>query len=233
MKEIQEKQVWFLSWKDPLKEGMATPSSILACKIPQTEEPSWLLSMGSHRVGQDWAASMDQSFQIHCIFSIPRRCQLEKEMATHSSVLAWRIPGMGEPGGLLPMGSHRVGHDWSDLVGGGGGGGGGDVRFAQQLPCKSFIPRWLPQVRTAGPKTYLTVHPKWVLLEMELASVAGGRQRNTEHKCRNQTDLDIDLGLELEHITDSLWTLDSLSIKWTWRNRKREWVALGMERKIF
>ena len=36
---------------------------------------------------------------------------LEKEMATHSSVLAWRIPGTGEPGGLLSMGSHRIGHD--------------------------------------------------------------------------------------------------------------------------
>ena len=36
---------------------------------------------------------------------------LETEMATHSRVLAWRIPGMGEPGGLLSMGSHRVGHD--------------------------------------------------------------------------------------------------------------------------
>ena len=40
----------------------------------------------------------------------------EKEMATHSSVLAWRIPGMGEPGGLPSMGSHRVGHAWSDLA---------------------------------------------------------------------------------------------------------------------
>ena len=37
-------------------------------------------------------------------------------MAAHSSVLAWRIPGTGEPGGLPSMGSHRVGHDWSDLV---------------------------------------------------------------------------------------------------------------------
>ena len=41
---------------------------------------------------------------------------LEKEMATHSSVLAWRIPGMGEPGGLLSVGSHRVRHNWSDLA---------------------------------------------------------------------------------------------------------------------
>ena len=37
-------------------------------------------------------------------------------MATHPSVLAWRIPGTGGPGGLLSMGSHRVGHDWSDLA---------------------------------------------------------------------------------------------------------------------
>ena len=40
----------------------------------------------------------------------------EKEMGTHSSVLAWRIPGTGEPGGLPSMGSHRIGHDWSDLA---------------------------------------------------------------------------------------------------------------------
>ena len=41
---------------------------------------------------------------------------LEKKMAPHYSVLAWRIPGMVEPGGLLSMGSHRVGHNWSDLA---------------------------------------------------------------------------------------------------------------------
>ena len=47
---------------------------------------------------------------------------LEKEMATHSSVLAWRIPGTREPGRLLSMGSHRVGHDWSDLAAAPAGG---------------------------------------------------------------------------------------------------------------
>ena len=41
---------------------------------------------------------------------------LEKEMATHSSVLAWRIPGTVEPDGLPSMGTHRVGHDWSNLA---------------------------------------------------------------------------------------------------------------------
>ena len=51
-----------------------------------------------------------------CLFNFYAEYLLEKEMATHSSVLAWRIPGMREPGGLLFMGSHRVGHDWSDLA---------------------------------------------------------------------------------------------------------------------
>ena len=41
---------------------------------------------------------------------------MEKAMATHSITLAWRIPGMGEPGGLPSVGSHRVGHDSSDLA---------------------------------------------------------------------------------------------------------------------
>ena len=50
------------------------------------------------------------------IWSLGQEDPLEKEMATHSSILAWRIPGMAEPGGLPSMGLHRVGHDWSDLA---------------------------------------------------------------------------------------------------------------------
>ena len=49
-------------------------------------------------------------------FKSPSKVQLEKEMATHSSVLAWKILGTVEPGGLPSMGSHRVGHDCSDLA---------------------------------------------------------------------------------------------------------------------
>ena len=62
--------------------------------------------MGSLRFGHDWATSL----------SLFHFCVLEKEMETHSSVLAWRIPGAGEPGGLTSIGSHRVGHNWSDLA---------------------------------------------------------------------------------------------------------------------
>ena len=50
-----ETQVWSLGWEDPLEKGMATYSSILAWKIPWTEEPDWLWSTGSQRVGHDWS----------------------------------------------------------------------------------------------------------------------------------------------------------------------------------
>ena len=64
--------------------------------------------------GAWWAAvhgvteGLDTTERLHFTFHFH---PLEKEMATHSSVLAWRIPGAGEPGGLPSMGSHRVGHD--------------------------------------------------------------------------------------------------------------------------
>ena len=90
------------------EKAMATHSSTLAWKIPWTEGPGGLQSMGSLGVGHDWETSLSLfTFYFHA---------LEKEMATHSSVLAWRVPGTGEPGGLPSVGSHRVGHDWSDLA---------------------------------------------------------------------------------------------------------------------
>ena len=57
-----------------------------------------------HGVAKSWTRLSDFTFTFHFH-------ALEKEMATHSSVLAWRIPGVGEPGGLPSMGSHRVRHD--------------------------------------------------------------------------------------------------------------------------
>ena len=129
---------------------MAPHSSILAWKIPWTEEPG-RQSMGSLRVGHNWKTSLSLScigegngnpLQCSCLEN-PRDWgawwaavygvaqsqtrlseftftfhfhALEKEMATHSSVLAWRIPWMEKPGRLQSMGSHRIGHDWSDLA---------------------------------------------------------------------------------------------------------------------
>ena len=60
-----------------------------------------------HGVAKSRTLLSNFNFQSHA---------LEKKMATHSSVLAWRIPGTGEPGGLPSMGSHRVGHDRCDLA---------------------------------------------------------------------------------------------------------------------
>ena len=84
---------------------MAPHSSTPAWKIPWTEEPGRLQSMGSLRVRHDLTTSLSLSlfaFHFHT---------LEKKMATHSSVPAWRIPGTGKPGGLPSLRSHRVGHD--------------------------------------------------------------------------------------------------------------------------
>ena len=77
-------------------EGNGTPLQFSCLENPWTEEPGGLQSMGSRL--------SDFTFTFH----FPA---LEKEMATPSSVLAWRIPGTGEPGGLPSMGLHRVGHD--------------------------------------------------------------------------------------------------------------------------
>ena len=62
-----------------------------------------------------WVNAVGKMVLIDFTFTFPFHA-LEKEMTTHSSVLAWRIPGTGEPGELPSMGSHRVGHDWSDLA---------------------------------------------------------------------------------------------------------------------
>ena len=132
---------------------MAPRSSTPAWEIPWMEEHGRLQSLGSLRIGHDWAIHFH--FSLSCIGEgngnpLQRSClenskdggawhaaihgvagsrtrlrdftftfhfhALEKEMATHSSILAWRIPGMGKPGGQPSMGSYRVGHDWSDLA---------------------------------------------------------------------------------------------------------------------
>ena len=83
---------------------------------------------------------------------------LEKEMATHSSVLALRIPGIGEPGGLPSMGSHRVGHDWRDLAAAAAGRGSSmsasrcmkQVIFVISslvLQCKAWGREWWERLR--------------------------------------------------------------------------------------
>ena len=63
---------------------------------------------------------------------------LEKEMATHSRVLAWRIPGMAEPGGLPSVGSHRVRHGWRDLA-----AACFPILFSTEVICFFYFSKWL------------------------------------------------------------------------------------------
>ena len=92
------------------EKEMATVSSTLAWKMPWTEDPGRIQSMGSQIVRHDWATSLHSVHSLHSLHTL----SLEKGMATHSSILAWRSPWTEEPGGSWSTGSQRVGHDWSD-----------------------------------------------------------------------------------------------------------------------
>ena len=78
-----------------------------SCLENPVDEGTWWAAV--HGVAKSWTRLSNFTFTFHFH-------SLEKEMAPHSSVLAWRIPGMVEPGGLPSVGSHRVGQDWSDLA---------------------------------------------------------------------------------------------------------------------
>ena len=87
-------------------EGNGTPLQYSCLENPMDGGAWWVAVHGVAR-SRTRLSDFTLFFHFHA---------LEKEMATHSSVLGWRIPGSGEPGGLPSMGSHRVGHDWSDLA---------------------------------------------------------------------------------------------------------------------
>jgi len=91
------------------KIGKLTPHTLLqySCLENPMDGGAWKAAVRGVAEGRTRLSNFTFTFHFPA---------LEKEMATHSSVLAWRIPGMGEPGGLPAMGLHRVGHDWSNLA---------------------------------------------------------------------------------------------------------------------
>ena len=100
-----QKQQWrYLTYRDG--EGNGTPLQCYCLENPMDGGVWWA---AVHGVAKSQIRLSDFTFTFHFH-------ALEKEMATHSSVLDWRIPGTGESGGLPSMGSHRVGHNWSDLA---------------------------------------------------------------------------------------------------------------------
>ena len=78
-----------------------------SCLENPMDRRTWWVAVHGVARSQTWLSDFPFAFHFHT---------LEKEMASHSNVLAWRIPGTGEPDGLPSMGSHRVRHDWSDLA---------------------------------------------------------------------------------------------------------------------
>ena len=88
------------------REGNGTPLQYSCLENPMNGGAWWVVV---HGVAKSWTRLSDFTFTFHSH-------ALEKEMETHSSVLAWRIPGTGEPGGLPSMGLHRVEHDWSEAA---------------------------------------------------------------------------------------------------------------------
>ena len=87
-------------------EGNGKPLQYSCLENPM-DGGAWWATVHGVTKNQTRLSSFTFTFHFHA---------LGKKMAIHSSVLDWRIPGTGEPGGLLSMGSHRVGHDWSDLA---------------------------------------------------------------------------------------------------------------------
>ena len=84
-----------------IEEGNGTPLQY-SCLQNLMDRGAWKAAVHGVAEGQTRLSNFTFTFHFHV---------LEKEMATHSTVLAWRIPGTAEPGGLLSMGLHRVGHD--------------------------------------------------------------------------------------------------------------------------
>ena len=98
---IQSLCLFTHAYSSIIREGNGNPLQYSCLESP-VDGGAWWAAVHGVAKGQTQLSDFTFTFHFHAS---------EKEMATHSSVLAWRIPGTGEPGGLSSMGSHRVGHD--------------------------------------------------------------------------------------------------------------------------
>ena len=124
-KEIRHKRLHIVCFHIPVSgrspgKGHGNPLQYSLLRNPM-DRGAWWATVHGLQKSRTWLSMhtrhiLDQPKVIYDIWLMLVVALLEKEMATHSSVLAWRIPEMAEPGGLPSVGSHRVGHNWSDLV---------------------------------------------------------------------------------------------------------------------
>ena len=130
------------------REGSGTPLQYSCLENP-VDGGAWWAAVHGVAKSWTWLSYFSFTFHFHA---------LEKEMATHFSVLAWRIPGMGKPGGLLSVWSHRVGHDWSDFSNSSSSSSNWlhPAKSLFRIMCYS-----LHSVTYIEMLLHLTVHPNW------------------------------------------------------------------------
>ena len=124
-------------------EGNGTPLQYSCLENPMDGGAWWAAVHGVVR-SRTRLSDFTLTFHFHA---------LEKEMATHSSVHAWRIPGTGEPGGLPSMGLHRVGHDWNDLA----------AAVAAAAAAAEDQKSWLLSFQMLGKNSKRTLFIEWLV----------------------------------------------------------------------
>ena len=151
---------------------------------------------------------------------------LEKEMATHSSVLAWRIPGAGEPGGLMSMGSHRVGHNWNDLAAAAAG-----EPITEYLPFSTSLwkhliftfPSSIPLLLVMVPGFFIGIQTSctlsmWVRWDLPLTHCPGSRSGYSGRDMTQTSQYNLSLKLSIGtggkgHILHGGWVLRWQDVK--------------------